>query len=523
METLKNYVNWKLAHSDKVADADGYPLAMENCKTNKRMKQLEVYGDCFQSQTPSPDNPSEIQSVGDLTTLNIFDMTKARSISSIELHEDENYFDIINNYACQFMSIADFMSLGFEAGDTITTVKTAEVISGEATGSTGAIVLLSKNSTYPNIGLSSKIGYQIMTTTLPLDFDPSNYHGLYTYAVPGSGIVRYKNVMMLKGAYTEETIPKYEPYHKYKIPVVVRGKNLLDDSFLSNISGITYQDGWYQGSAYSFLYYTTKNKNISGFFKPNTQYTFSWTVNTQASGLSFVVYYTDGTNIRLAKASSTNTDLYLTGTSQVGKSIDYATIDYGANGTCKIKNIQIEKGTTATEYEPYIEPITQNIYLNEPLRKVEDYADYIDFKNQKVIRNVKEVTFDGTENWGYRDTDNIIYLSINNLAPSVYCYSTHFLSEALKDTINPYFRPITNVLRLYQQNGNILYSSADEFKIFLANQNTAGTPLIVYCLLSIPIEEDISCQLPKTLAKTTIIDVDTILLPSNIKGKYVIK
>ena len=48
METLKNYVNWKLAHSDKVADAEGYPLVMENCKTNKRMKQLQVYGDCMQ-------------------------------------------------------------------------------------------------------------------------------------------------------------------------------------------------------------------------------------------------------------------------------------------------------------------------------------------------------------------------------------------------------------------------------------------------------------------------------------------
>ena len=74
METLKNYVNWKLAHSDKVADAEGCPLVMENCKANKRMKQLQVYGDCMQSQTPSPDNPSEIETVGDLTTKNLFDM-----------------------------------------------------------------------------------------------------------------------------------------------------------------------------------------------------------------------------------------------------------------------------------------------------------------------------------------------------------------------------------------------------------------------------------------------------------------
>jgi hypothetical protein len=32
---------------------------------------------------------------------------------------------------------------------------------------------------------------------------------------------------------------------------------------------------------------------------------------------------------------------------------------------------------------------TTNIFLDEPLRKVGDYADYIDFKNGKVVRKVK--------------------------------------------------------------------------------------------------------------------------------------
>lgn len=37
-----------------------------------------------------------------------------------------------------------------------------------------------------------------------------------------------------------------------------------------------------------------------------------------------------------------------------------------------------------------------NIYLNEPLRKIGDYLDYIDFKNQKVVRNVDVVDDTGT-------------------------------------------------------------------------------------------------------------------------------
>lgn len=44
MNTLKDFVNWKLTHADKTAKAEGYPLALENCKANKKMKQLLVYG-----------------------------------------------------------------------------------------------------------------------------------------------------------------------------------------------------------------------------------------------------------------------------------------------------------------------------------------------------------------------------------------------------------------------------------------------------------------------------------------------
>ena len=296
METLKNYVNWKLAHSDKTATAEGYPLVMENCKTNKRMKQLEVYGDCLQSQTPSPDNPSEIQSVGDLIT------------------------------------------------DT-----------------------------------------------------ESEYYG------------------------------------KYKIPVAVRGKNLLPYPYHHTTHtryGITFTDNG-DGSitlngtttlaetgVYDFILvhaqkFKTGTYTLSGCPKTGATYTYR---------LFVIIRHSDGT-VGYANDIGNNSTFKITDT-------DLVTINIRVGGQIgTVSNLtfkpQLELDSTATEYEPYIEPITQNIYLDEPLRKVGDYADYIDFKNQKVVRKVKE--------------------------------------------------------------------------------------------------EDISCQLPKTLAKTTIIEVGTSLEPSNIKGKYIIK
>ena len=52
--------------------------------------------------------------------------------------------------------------------------------------------------------------------------------------------------------------------------------------------------------------------------------------------------------------------------------------------------------TDTAVYEPYIGE-TKHIYLNEPLRKVSDYADYIDFKNQKVMRQIEVLDDTGTK------------------------------------------------------------------------------------------------------------------------------
>ena len=137
--------------------------------------------------------------------------------------------------------------------------------------------------------------------------------------------------------------------------------------------------------------------------------------------------------------------------------------------------------------------LTTHIYLNAPLRKVGNSADYIDFKNQKVVRCIKEQTFNGSEAWNYRDSDNLLHVSVPGLASSAYCISTHFLDENRKDSsTTPYLRPVTNVLRLYQQPSNVLWSTAAEFKAFLTTQKTAGTPLIVDYVLSTPTEESIS-------------------------------
>lgn len=54
------------------------------------------------------------------------------------------------------------------------------------------------------------------------------------------------------------------------------------------------------------------------------------------------------------------------------------------NSLTELDNIQLEQGSTATDYEPYIEPITKELNLgNIELAKIGDYSDLI-FKNEKT-------------------------------------------------------------------------------------------------------------------------------------------
>ena len=51
-----------------------------------------------------------------------------------------------------------------------------------------------------------------------------------------------------------------------------------------------------------------------------------------------------------------------------------------------------EGEVSVDDIEPYYEPQTYNLYLNEPLRKLGEYADCIDFEKGVVVRRIKERT-----------------------------------------------------------------------------------------------------------------------------------
>ena len=63
----KDYVERKVSNAIRINSAEGYPCVFDNSK-GRPLKDYKLYGKSIQDGTPNPDNPIEIQSVGDLVT-----------------------------------------------------------------------------------------------------------------------------------------------------------------------------------------------------------------------------------------------------------------------------------------------------------------------------------------------------------------------------------------------------------------------------------------------------------------------
>ena len=151
------------------------------------------------------------------------------------------------------------------------------------------------------------------------------------------------------------------------------GKNMFIENMLN-----TYKDED-DGESYIFnnnrFYRVNLLPNIT--FEENTQYTIQYTAKQVGTGNPrIMIHYTDGTTDNVGGTNNNGkiatTLTYYERTSRVNKTISYIDVGYGANAEngfyIKKNSLQIEKGTTATPYEPYNTmndwQITEDLYKN---------------------------------------------------------------------------------------------------------------------------------------------------------------
>ena len=211
------------------------------------------------------------------------------------------------------------------------------------------------------------------------------------------------------------------------------------------------------------------------------------------------------------------------------------TVGFIANGrpadSGYVYDIQIQEGSTGTNFEPYgkykipvtvsgenDEESTTNIYLDETLRKIGDYADYVDFENQQLIKNVDVVNFTGEEEWRAQGNAYFTYIPPTPPEKPPTLCSAFSLSTSGSTAVGEY-----RLDGLDSWNGNVLFNydngagGVDNFKSYLADQYANGTPVKFYYPCVAAITEVI--ELPKipTFAGTNVIDVDTTVKPSKIE------
>ena len=306
---------------------------------------------------------------------------------------------------------------------------------------------------------------------------------------------------------------------KYVVQVKATGKNILD---ISKLEVGAYSTGLTQSSN-TFSFKRTGTKNTSSIFTKIKLEAGTYTISgnlTQSDGRNggYGVYDLEKKEYLVNRSSSgigtstfkvTESKIYSLGffcnyNSEEGTQVTYS-------------NIQLEYGSSATTYEPYREATT-NIYLDEPLRKVGDYVDYIDYSNGKVVRNTNLKTFNGNEEW-YQFGSNVALAKWDDgKTPShgdndiTGIYSNLFRENKNAQTsANDNTFLTHNILNVdwIVINRNI---NVSDFKTLLANKNAT----FIYPLAT-PTEESISLPQIKTVEGTNYITVNTSTSPSNLK------
>lgn len=196
-------------------------------------------------------------------------------------------------------------------------------------------------------------------------------------------------------------------------------RNFSEDNYYV---GITMNNYWYE---YRIDKYEITNDSITltpnqsgygiGFptrVEPNTQYTIS---QSTSGAIAFGFYDNDGRFI-----SYTTITPFTTPNNCV-----WVVVVFRPSGEYTYKNIKLERGSVATPYTPYREPITKPIstivskYFPNGMKSAGSVYDEIDLVKGKAIQRVGSVDL-GTLDWSKYDSANIpvYYARINAMKPS---------------------------------------------------------------------------------------------------------
>ena len=191
---------------------------------------------------------------------------------------------------------------------------------------------------------------------------------------------------------------------------------------------------------------------------------------------------------------------------------------------------QLEIGTIPTEFEKYgykipvkatneaRESVTTNIYLDEPLRKIGDISDYIDFESQKVVRKIYKQQILSTFNW--KDYGTSIVNTHNFNYKGIEKYELIANRGVAKASQIGFSNLNFNRISLSYEYFGLASGDLDGMIAKLEEYENSGEPLTIYYSTNEIPEKTIELPNIPTHKGTTILEIDTEIQPSNMEVVY---
>lgn len=508
-------------YASSVAITNGYYLFSSGSNTamaftvvglNDITTKYEIY------EVVSPEAPIEIESVGDKTK-NLFNSEAWLELLS---SKDATAYPTTTGVEDGYKYIAtypknpniEFMKGEFKENTRYSISFYAKLVDANKLNGTGMLITYTDGTvTRMLINSTSWKKYSVITTTNKTIDSIGLYYYHHTCGY-------YANIMMAEGV----ELLDYEPYG-YRIPVKVSGKNIFDNvwenGFIDTSTGNNQSSSTYIRSANYTKVVAGANYSISS---PN--------IGGKDEGVTVYWYFYDENKTYLKRVVSYKDRKIVPPENTKYIRLSILTLDLNAK-------IQIEEGEIVTEYEPYKEPVTTNIYLDEPLIKIGEYKDYIDFANQTVTRNIYKYELTGNETgWSDRglgyDSYGIVFrngrLLLNQPANFEYknALCNYFPYGSIAGVKGAFSFANSATDWQFNISDGQLGISKDEDKTirlqkwleWLKNNYSNNIPVTMYYVAQEEKTEDIELPVIELTKGTNIIEIDTIIQPSATQYQY---
>ena len=495
------------------------PLTLPDCVDTDSVINYKIDGNSVQDGTPTPEAPVEVESVGELCTKNLF------SEYIIASKGFETHTMINNGVIMHPTSLNSYQSyINFKLGDVVlgSTYTVSLDLEWDITSGAKPMIRFGYVNTgggfsYLRNAYPASSGRHKNTFTVPEEMPTDMGKYGFTFLVNYTHVnvtelvdLTITNIQLEEG----DTATEYEPYGKYKIPVVCG--QLLDyltykRGYFINSSGVEATDGGYKCTEdyIPVLPNTTYRIICAGYVVKEV----SLTMPFYDSNKNFISRIAFGTFAEVPKIR-----------------------EFTTPNDCYYIRFSLPNATTY-DVSLYNLENTTNIYLDEPLRKVGSVADTIDFEKQLITRKVGKWMFTDYNTNGYLDhysarmsetqawTTCCVAIPFRNMAVG---YTNKFVSHFKRGSNGQAFSWKTATHGIYCGHSdyyNIYINLGDSKTLYNANDNPITNwehwdEAYVIAEMITPTETPITLPKLPTIKGTTIYSIDTAIQPSNMEVTY---